>query len=87
LLEYNDDINEKYVSKSGDTMSGPLTINVRSGAPLYVNSAQLIENLNAQYLSGKNIDDFALRKEDENITGNWTFSGNDEHNGQNTFNN
>ena len=87
LLEYNDDINEKYVSKSGDTMSGPLTINVRSGAPLYVNSAQLIENLNAQYLSGKNIDDFALREEDEDITGNWTFQGNNEHDGKNTFNN
>lgn len=87
LLEYNDDINEKYISKSGDTMSGPLTINVRSGAPLYVNSAQLIENLNAQYLNGKNIDDFALREEDEDITGNWTFQGNNEHNGKNTFNN
>lgn len=87
LLEYNDDINEKYVSKSGDTMSGPLTINVRNGVPLYVNSAQLIENLNAQYLSGKNIDDFALREEDEDITGNWTFQGNNEHNGKNTFNN
>lgn len=87
LLEYNDGINEKYVSKSGDTMSGPLTINVRNGAPLYVNSAQLIENLNAQYLSGKNVDDFALRGEDEDITGNWTFQGNNEHNGANTFNN
>jgi len=87
LLEYNDNINEKYISKSGDTMTGPLTINVKSGTPLYVNSAQLIENLNAQYLSGKNIDDFALREEDEDIIGDWTFYGNNEHNGRNTFNN
>jgi len=28
LLEYNDDINEKYVAKAGDTMTGMLTIEV-----------------------------------------------------------
>ena len=29
LLEYNDSISEKYVAKAGDTMTGPLTINVK----------------------------------------------------------
>jgi hypothetical protein len=41
-----------YVKRSGDTMTGRLTINVPNGAPLYVNSSELVENLNANYLQG-----------------------------------
>ncbi len=87
LLEYNDDIIEKYVAKAGDTMTGMLTIEVQGGPPLKVNSAELVKNLNANYLEGKKADDFAQKAKDEEITGNWTFQGNDNHNGLNTFNN
>ena len=87
LLEYNDNINEKYVAKAGDTMTGRLTIEVQDGSPLKVNSAELVKNLNANYLEGKKAENFAQKAKDEEITGNWTFQGNDNHNGLNTFNN
>lgn len=87
LLEYNDDINEKYVAKAGDTMTGMLTIEVQGEPPLKVNSSELVKNLNANYLEGKKTEDFAQKAKDEEITGNWTFQGDDVHNGENTFNN
>jgi hypothetical protein len=49
LLEYNDGINEKYVNKRGDKMTGPLEIDY-DGVPLKITSAYLIENLNSEYL-------------------------------------
>lgn len=64
----------KYVKKSGDTMTGRLTITC-DGAPLNIVSTDLVENLNANYLEGKSASDFAKKHEDENITGDWTFSG------------
>lgn len=99
LLEYNDGVNEKYVYKTGDTMTGPLTIDVKRGAPLIVKSSTLVQNLNAEYLYGHPIEDLAQKAKDETIDGNWTANGNWEtngnwvnnggniHNGQNTFNN
>jgi len=37
-------------------MTGRLTIYVKDGPPLYVNSSKLVENLNAQYLNGETAD-------------------------------
>ena len=62
-----------YVKRSGDTMTGRLTINVPSGPPLYVNSSELVENLNANYLQGYSGEQFAKKPRDEKITGKWTF--------------
>jgi hypothetical protein len=62
-----------YVKRSGDTMSGRLAIYVKNGPPLYVNSADLVENLNAQYLNGEDGKAFTRRNKDEKINGSWTF--------------
>lgn len=86
LLEYDDKISEKYVSKTGDKMTGPLEI-YYDGVPLKIKSAELVKNLNVEYLQGKTPEDFAQKKLNETITGNWTFQGNDVHNGHNDFNN
>ena len=64
---------EGYVKRSGDTMTGRLAIYVKNGPPLYVNSADLVENLNAQYLNGETADKFTRRHRDEKISGSWTF--------------
>lgn len=46
-------INDSYVKKSGDTMSGVLTSTVADGiAPFVVISKTLVNNLNAQYING-----------------------------------
>ena len=62
-----------YVKRSGDTMTGRLAIYVKDGPPLYVNSAVLVPNLNAQYLNGETADTFTRRHRDEKISGSWTF--------------
>lgn len=62
-----------YVKRTGDTMTGRLTINVESGPPLRVNSADLVQNLNANYLQGETAASFTRRTKDENITGKWAF--------------
>jgi hypothetical protein len=62
-----------YVKRSGDTMTGRLTINVESGPPLHVNSTELVSNLNANYLQGESAASFTRRTRDENITGRWAF--------------
>jgi hypothetical protein len=54
-------------------MSGRLAIYVKSGPPLYVNSSDLVKNLNAEYLDGERAETFTRRHKDENITGKWTF--------------
>ena len=64
----------KYVQKTGDTMTGQLVIACK-GAPLKVQSTDLVENLNANYLAGNKAEDFTKSQQDENITGNWTFAG------------
>lgn len=63
----------QYVKRTGDTMSGRLAIYVKSGPPLYVNSSNLVKNLNAEYLDGERAETFTRRHKDENITGKWTF--------------
>ena len=63
----------EYVKRSGDTMHGRLAIYVKNGPPLYVNSADLVENLNAQYLNGEDGKAFTRRNKDEKINGQWTF--------------
>lgn len=62
-----------YVKRSGDTMTGRLAIYVKNGPPLYVNSANLVENLNAQYLNGETAASFTRRNANEKIGGEWTF--------------
>lgn len=62
-----------YVKRSGDTMTGRLTINVESGPPLHVNSTDLVQNLNANYLQGESAAAFTRRTRNENITGKWAF--------------
>ena len=63
----------EFVKRSGDTMTGRLTIYVKDGPPLYVNSAVLVPNLNAQYLNGETAETFTRRHKDEKIGGAWTF--------------
>jgi len=40
-------------------MTGRLSINVPNGPPLAVNSSELVENLNAEYLGGEPKTSFA----------------------------
>jgi|SRR5574344_2690062 hypothetical protein len=60
---------EGYVKRSGDIMSGQLTINTKD-APLVVTSNTLVKNLNAEYLNGYKSDVFTKRNTNENINGN-----------------
>ena len=62
-----------YVKRSGDTMTGRLAIYVKNGPPLYVNSSELVKNLNAEYLNGETADSFTRRNKNEKINGMWTF--------------
>lgn len=75
----------KYVRKTGDTMTGQLTIKTGE-APLIVKSSDLVENFNAQYLNGYEAKEFARKAADETISGYWTFDGNNTFNGENVFN-
>lgn len=62
-----------YVKRSGDTMTGRLTINVPNGPPLSVNSTELVQNLNVGYLQGESGKNFTRRNRDEKIIGSWQF--------------
>jgi hypothetical protein len=64
---------QNYVRRTGDTMSGKLIINVKGGPALQVNTADLIKNLNAEYLNGEKATEFTRRNKDERIKGAWTF--------------
>ena len=69
----------KYVKKSGDTMTGPLTINTQAGVPpLKVNSTALNKNFNAQYLNGLPSSAYAQKGKNEDIRGSWQFN-NEQH--------
>lgn len=72
ILQAQTSDSPQYVSKTGDTMSGPLEI-TSTRAPLIVHSSQLIKNLNAEYLNNYSSDDLAKKKVNEVIYGNWTF--------------
>lgn len=74
LIEASEGAKDGYVRRRGDTMTGQLEINT-IGPPLIVASSQLVNNLNAQYIGGYSEDDLAKRRQDEYITGNWTFKG------------
>lgn len=62
-----------FVKRSGDTMTGKLSIKVPNGPPLYVNSTELVQNLNANYLQGETAKNFTRRAVNEIITGSWKF--------------
>lgn len=62
-----------YVKKSGDTMTGTLTIRSK-GAPLIVASKQLVRNLNAEYLNGYPSSYFTVKTLNEKISGEWSFN-------------
>ena len=84
LVEGIGDGGTKFVRKTGDTMSGQLVINTKE-APLKVQSAELVKNLNANLLEGHDADEFAVKAKNEKITGNWTFAGENEFLKENTF--
>lgn len=55
--------------------TSPLSIQLNdiSNPPIITNSSELVENLNAQYLSGHSSSEFAKKNSDESITGKWEF--------------
>lgn len=61
-----------YVKKTGDTMSGTLYLNSEE-TPLKINSNELIQNLNAEYLEGHKSDDFTQKNKNETIKGSWEY--------------
>ena len=54
------------------TVKNPIKILTTTEPPFIINSKQLVENLNAQYLNGYTDDKFAKKAENESISGNWT---------------
>ena len=62
-----------YVKRSGDTMTGTLTI-LSKGAPLIVASKQLVRNLNAEYLNGHPSSYYTVKTLNEKISGEWSFN-------------
>lgn len=84
-LEFVDDT-KGYVKRSGDTMTGTLTIKTQ-GAPLIVASKELVKNLNAEYLGGYSASRFAVKTLNEKIYGQWSFQKETTFNGVTKFNN
>ena len=84
LAEHVNTNSSRYVLKTGDTMTGPLTINTKE-APLKVKSTELVKNFNANYLQGYGASAFARRNYDETINGSWTFTGKNKFTNKNTF--
>lgn len=56
------------------TLSGQL-IFTGNGTALVIPNTNLIQNLNADLLDGYHATDFAIKAQNENIFGNWTFNG------------
>lgn len=54
------------------TVKNSIKILTTTEPPFIINSKQLVENLNAQYLNGYTDDKFAKKAENESISGNWT---------------
>lgn len=75
LIESAADESAGYVKKTGDVMSGQLEIVTTTLPPLIVHSKTLVNNLNANYLQGYSGDEFAKKKVDEIISGDWVFTG------------
>ena len=84
LAEHINTNSNRFVLKTGDTMTGQLVINTK-GAPLKVKSSDLVKNFNANYLQGYDASAFARRNYDETINGNWTFTGRNTFTNKNTF--
>jgi len=82
-------LNERFVQKSGDVMSGTLeayslTANDSilthgpinsdtSGVPFVIKSTKMVENLNVEQLGDLKRDAYAVKAEDEQVTGQWSF--------------
>ena len=84
LAETNQNKNNRYVLKSGDTMTGQLQIQTND-APLFVKSSKLVKNFNSEYLNGHPDTDFAQKAKNEIIVGDWTFKGKNIFTEKNTF--
>lgn len=84
-LDFVDDT-KGYVKRSGDTMTGQLTIKTQ-GAPLIVASKELVKNFNAEYLGGHSANRFAVKTLNEKIYGEWSFQKETTFNGVAKFNN
>ena len=84
LAETAQNKNNRYVLKSGDTMTGQLQIQTND-APLFVRSSKLVKNFNSEYLNGYCDTDFAKKAKDEIIVGDWTFKGKNTFTEKNTF--
>ena len=65
---------DNHILKSGDDMEGILNFKV----PFTIQSASLINNLNSNFLNGYRDIDFTKKSVNEIISGNWTFTGNNE---------
>ena len=61
------------------TISGQI-IFTGNGVPLVIPNSNLIQNLNADFLDGYQATNFAIKSNQETITGNWTFNGQQEFN-------
>ena len=84
LAETAQNKNNRYVLKSGDTMTGQLQIQTND-APLFVRSSKLVKNFNSEYLNGHPDTDFAQKAKNEIIVGDWTFKGKNIFTEKNTF--
>lgn len=56
------------------TVSGQINF-TGNGIPFVVNNTKLISNLNADLLDGYHANQFAIKNANEQISGNWTYSG------------
>lgn len=63
-----------FVKKTGDTMSGQLELTTYK-SPFIIASNKLVENLNAEYLGGYKENNYPKKIKNEQITGEWVFSG------------
>lgn len=66
------DVENTYVKKSGDTMSGQLEIKTPY-APLIVHSTSMVKNLNAEMVGGYKSSEIAKIYKNEYIQGEWKF--------------
>lgn len=74
------EINQESLTLNELTVNGQITINttyddnLEENPPFIINTQKLIENLNAQFLNGIEADQFAIKNNNEFITGEWNFN-------------
>lgn len=74
------EINQESLTLNELTVNGQITINttyddnLEENPPFIINTQKLIENLNAQFLNGIEADQFAIKNNNEFITGKWNFN-------------